>query len=299
MLTIITPSYNRAYTLSKCYETLCGQTSKNFNWLVIDDGSTDNTQELVQSWTDEGKIKIRYVKKENGGKASALNYALDYLQTPYCCVLDSDDYFTLDAVEKAISLLLSEKDNDACCGVIALRNNPDGTVIGGMKIPSEYKYATGAELMIKLNLRTEYIEFMRTDLVKQFPYPSFSGEKFIPPSYVDYKISDSRKFLVSQEQFCICEYIDDGLTKNKNSVIFKNPKGYTLIKLMSYERSESLKSKIRYGIMYNCGCILSRDKKWLKNAPYKLLTVILYPLGYIAYLKKFRKRVGNKIHAKN
>lgn len=289
MITVMTPTYNRAHTLPQCYESLCKQTSQAFLWLIIDDGSSDNTKEMVDFWIKEEKIKIKYLNKENGGKASALNMALEYLDTPYCVCLDSDDYFTEDAIKKALILLEKEKDNENCCGVIALRNNPDGSVMGGRKIPDSYKYATGVDLMLTLGLRTEYIEFMKSDLAKKFPYPVFEGERFMPPAYVDYMITDDHKFLVSQESFCVCEYIGDGLTKNKRMVIVKNSKGYTFMKRMSYERAITLKAKIKNGIMYDCGCIVGKDKDWLKNAPYKLLTVILWPVGYMAYIKRFRK----------
>ena len=102
-LTVATPTFNRAHTLPGVYESLCAQTDKNFIWLVIDDGSTDNTAQLVEGWKNENIIEIEYVAKENGGKASALNLGIGMLETPYAVCLDSDDSFYPAAVEKALA----------------------------------------------------------------------------------------------------------------------------------------------------------------------------------------------------
>src|SRR5690606_8327144 len=100
MITIFTATYNRAYTLPTLYNSLLRQINFDFEWLIIDDGSTDNTEKLVKDWsTRNNPFKIRYIKNRNGGKPRAINKAVELANTPYLFILDSDDYLTDDAVE--------------------------------------------------------------------------------------------------------------------------------------------------------------------------------------------------------
>lgn len=293
-LTIITPTYNREHTLQKLYSSLVNQTSKSFIWMVVDDGSKDNTEKLIKSLINEAKIEIKYIKKENGGKASAINLALDYLTTIYCTCLDSDDWYSEYAVEIALELLHEENLNPKCCGILAIRSNPDGTCMGGIEIPSSYKYITTDDLYNKIGFASELICFYKSEIVKQYRFPVFENEKFIPPSWFHYKLCEKYIFRTSQDTLCYCEYISDGLTMNKRKVIVNNPKGYTLIKRLSFQNSAGFKRKFKNGIMYVCGCIISKDKNCLKNSPHKAVTVICYPAAILTYYIRFYKLIKRK-----
>ena len=139
-LTVFTPSYNRAYTLHKCYESLLRQTSKDFTWLIIDDGSSDNTKELVDSWINENKIEINYIYQENQGMHGAHNTAYKNIKTELNVCIDSDDYMPDDAVKKIISFWNKNKRSDLA-GIMALDAYTDGKVIGD-KFPNELKEST-------------------------------------------------------------------------------------------------------------------------------------------------------------
>ncbi len=282
-ITVITPTYNRAYILNTVYDSLKNQTSKDFIWLIIDDGSEDNTREIVQNWINEKIIEIEYIKKENGGKASALNCALDVLKTKYAVCLDSDDYFLPDAIKSAINIMESIKHDASCCGVISLRVSPDMNVLGGQKIPEKKPYITAADVFEDYSLHTELCCFYKSELLKQFRFPEIIGEKFISPAWMQYKITEKTKFLVSQEKYCVCSYIDDGLTKNKRKVILKNPKGYTCVKRLSFENSHKLIPLIKHGIMFGYGSLLSHDNNYIKTSPHKILSVILFPISFFLY----------------
>lgn len=288
-LTIITPTYNREKTLPAVYNSLSKQTTKNFKWLVVDDGSTDGTESLIKEFTDSSDFEILYYKKENGGKARALNFALDLVETPYTVCLDSDDTFAADAVERALHLLHEEDENGNCCGIIGLRNNLDGTVMGGQEIPRSYKYITIVDIYNDCNIKSEFITFYKTEILKTCRFPEIEGEKFMPPSWVHYALCENYKFRTTWDTLCFCEYINDGLTKNKRKVVVRNPKGYTLIKKISFKYSKGLKRKFKNAIMYDCGCIIGKDKQWLSNAPYKGIALISYPLGFLAYQMRFKK----------
>lgn len=292
-LTIITPSYNRAHTLQKVYESLKRQTNQSFIWMVVDDGSIDDTEQRVQSFIDKSEIEIKYIKKENGGKASAINLALDHLVTPYSTCLDSDDWFSERAVEIVLDLLHEEDSNEKCCGVLAVRSNPDGTCMGGREIPSSYKYIKTDDLYNKIGFSSELICFYKTSIVSQYRFPVYENEKFISSSWFHYKLCENYSFRTSWNCICYCEYMKDGLTKNKRTVIVKNPNGYTLIKKISLQHSTGMKRILKNAIMFNCGTILTgKRREWISDAPHKAVVILVYPLAVGVYFIRFRKLVN-------
>ena len=129
-LTVFTPTFNRAHTLCRTYQSLCRQTCMDFNWLIIDDGSTDDTRELVSDWINVEKIKIKYVYKENGGLHTGYNKAIDVIDTELCVCIDSDDWMPDDAVEKILSFWDKNKRDDVA-GIMGLDFYADGKPIGG------------------------------------------------------------------------------------------------------------------------------------------------------------------------
>lgn len=287
-ITIITPSYNRAYTLPACYESLQAQTSTDFLWLIVDDGSSDNTKDIVSKWVSGcNKFEIKYIEKPNGGKASALNMAFELLETEYAVVLDSDDTFYPTAIESALKELEACGKDDKCCGLMPLRHNPDGTVMG-----EKGELVSGSKVtMIDIlngEYYTELVCFYKSALLKKNKFPQFPGEKFVSPQWLDFELSRNYYFIASNSKICICEYVADGLTRNKRKVIKKNPKGYTAVKAQSFEFSDSLKRIVKHGIMYDCGCIISRDKKWLQNSPRKIWSILIMPFALLVYLIRFR-----------
>ena len=291
ILTIITPTYNRASTLIKCYESLLQQTCLAFEWLIVDDGSTDNTEAIVGEWIKQtDKFNIRYVKKQNGGKASALNVAFTMLETPYVCILDSDDYLVETAVESFLKEKeLADKDN-TCCGVMAFRHNEDGTVMGGKEIPMDSGKITMIDILSQ-DINTELFCFYKTSIISKLKFPIFPGEKFVSPQWLDSELARDYYFVPSRSHYCICVYMQDGLTRNKKRVIAKNPHGYTIIKRQYFELSKSIKVMIKNGIMYDCGCIIGKDQLWYKNSPKKILSILLMPIAFVVYLLRFRKLV--------
>ena len=287
LITVATPTYNRAHTLPACYESLCEQSDKRFIWLVIDDGSTDNTEELIHTWKKENRIEIDYCKKKNGGKASALNVGIDLLKTPYAVCLDSDDTFFPETIERALMMLMKTESDPRCCGILALRNNPDGSVMGHKTIPEYLTTITAKNVFLDLNLTTELICFYKSEMLKKYRFPEFEGEKFVSPAWMQYKITEEYYYKTSWDKLCRCEYIADGLTKNKRKVIKNNPRGYTCVKKYSFDLAPTVKSRIKNGIMYDCGCLLGHDKMWLKNVRHKGWAVILMPIAAIVKWRRF------------
>lgn len=291
MVTVVTPTYNRAHTLKNCYESLKKQSCKAFKWLVIDDGSVDRTEDLVNEWIRENNINILYYKKDNGGKASALNYALDMIDTEYMVCLDSDDIFNDKAIEIAIAKLEEIRLNDRYCGILALRTSMDNNVLGGKEIPSNVKEITLIDIENKYKIRSELICFYKTSIISKFRFPKIEGEKFISPAYLEYEMSKSYKYVAVRDRICYCEYLEDGLTKNKKKIIQNNPIGYTIVKKQSFELATDAVRKIKHGVMYTCGCILSKNTYETKKYSDRVLLIICYPFGWLIYLTKFRNNI--------
>lgn len=288
-ITIVTPTYNREYTLNRCYESLCNQTNKDFLWLVIDDGSKDNTKDLIRNFQKENKIEIIYKYKKNGGKASALNLALDIIDTQYCVCLDSDEYFSNNAIDLALKYLKQIENNEGICGIIALRSDENGNVLGGKQIPQNVDNIRFIDINNKYNINSEVICFYKTNILKKFRFPTFNGENFVSPAYIQYEITKDYKFKVFRDSVIFCKYLDDGLTKNKKNVIKKNTKGYLAVKKQSFKYSKNLIKTLKHGIMYGAVSILDRDKNFIKNSPHKVLSFILYPVSYIVYKIRFKE----------
>ena len=290
MITVMTPTFNRGYILHNCYASLQRQTRRDFKWMIIDDGSNDNTEELVRAWMQEPYVDIQYIKKSNGGKASALNVGIDLLETEYAVCLDSDDIFYDNTIELALARL-STIDRDDCCGILALRHGADGHVLGGRAIPPEFRYVTAADVFLELNLRTEFICFYKSDILKRYRFPSFDGEKFVSPSWMQYEITKDHRFMTSWDKLCQCEYQKDGLTRNKRKVIAQNPRGYSCIKRFGFNLAPTLGLRIKHGIMYDCGCLIAGDKNWLVGIRHKVLAVVLLPLAWMVKVIRFDKYI--------
>lgn len=295
-ITIVTPTFNRAHTLQRVYKSLLKQkVPLDFNWLIIDDGSTDNTMEYINELIKENKIKIRYKYKKNGGKASALNFSFDYLNTKYFTILDSDDFLSDKGLLEVLKELNEIDSNENISGLYALRTNLDGTVFGGKKIPEKTKYIKPIDIPQKYKINSESIVFYKTKYVKnKIRFPSFEGENFVSPAYLDYEITKKNVFKVSDKVICYCEYLDDGLTKNKTKIIVNNPQGYRLIKKMTLEQANKPIFTIKRTIAYISGSILAGNKNVISDSPKKILTFLLYPLGYVYYFIRFKRSEKNE-----
>ena len=302
LVTIVTPTYNRARTLINCYKSLREQTSKNFLWMIIDDGSTDDTQEKVSEWILEDVIKIQYKRKENGGKVSALNFSLEFCITELWVCLDSDDIFVNNAIEIIELKYLDIKNQDNVAGLLSLRVNKFGDVIGGKRIPIDRQYSKILDLKYFDKINSETVLVFKSKIIKKYPYPIIEGEKFFPLGYIFYQIDEEYIFYVVQNTLMIGEYLGDGISSNKNSLIIKNPKGYVIAKKQSIKRAPNLYWKTRETITYISGNFLIKNMKLhniIQDSPARLLTIVLFPFGYFYYIYRFKNKVANVIMDKS
>ena len=283
ILTVFTPTYNRAYTLHKCYESLRRQTNKGFVWLIIDDGSTDNTKELVDSWLkNDNGFEIRYAYKENGGMHTGHNKAYELIDTELNVCIDSDDYMTDDAVENIISFWNKNKRDDIA-GIIGLDTYENGDVIGD-KFPDDLKESTYWDIYHKYKLKGDKKLVYRSDLTKKYTYPLFEGEKYVGLGYKYAKLDEYYKLLVMNKKLCVVEYMPDGSTKNIMKQYRNNPKGFAFIRKEDMKNPKgNITFKLKSCIHYVSSSFISRNKSFIKESPCKFLTVISIVPGFILY----------------
>jgi len=238
MISILTPTYNRAHTLPRLYKSLKQQTMKDFEWIIVDDGSTDNTKYIVEKWIKEINLfNIIYIKQKNGGKHRALNKGIPHAKYDYIYIVDSDDYLTDDAVEK-IHLWISTIDNKSkFAGVSGLRGKitDKGMIIIG-QFPSKLEFIDATNLERKSKkLLGDKAEVYRKDILLKYPFPEFEGEKFLTEAVVWNRIAaDGYKIRWFNKIICICEYLDDGLTKtDAEERRINNFNGYTCFEKMN------------------------------------------------------------------
>jgi glycosyltransferase involved in cell wall biosynthesis len=228
MITVLTPTYNRAYTLTNAYESLQCQTDYNFEWIIVDDGSTDNTEKLVSDWLNETRFSISYYRQPNGGKHRAVNFGVNKAEGDFILILDSDDTLTEDCID-FLNEHIPEVRSDQYAGLAGLKgfSGKDG-VIGGQKNDGSYVDATNIE-RVRLHLDGDKAEAYKTSIMKKYPFPEFKGEKFLAEGASWNRIAlDGYKIRWYNHVIYKCEYLEDGLTKNKTSeALLNNFKGYT------------------------------------------------------------------------
>lgn len=286
-VTIFTPSYNRAYTLVNLYESLVNQTSKEFTWLIVDDGSDDNTYELVKEWIKEAKINIKYIYQINSGKHVAHNNGVCNCETEYFFCVDSDDYLLENAVQD-ILYDIKRINNIDIAGIVSLKLNESRKPVGTF-FPKDIRYSNLSDLYEKYKFRGDTALIFKTSVLKQYPFPLIKGEKFIGEEYIYSQIDAKYKLYISEKSYYICQYLEDGYTANMFKLIAQNPKGYMILKKMKLAMSKSVRVKYKAAALYIVGCWLSKQRSIIKSSPNKTITILAVPLALIVYWIRFRR----------
>ena len=285
-LTVFTPTYNRAHTLKRLYRSLCSQTCQDFEWLIIDDGSTDGTAVLVQGFIDEGRIPIRYIYKENGGLYTGYNTAYANIETELNVCIDSDDAMPENAVD-IILRTWKEKGSERFGGMIGLDSYMDsGKPIGGL-FPEYLKECWLLDLYTKRIHRGDSKQVMRTDLMKQVaPMVGFPGEKNFNPIYLLLQVCDDYPLLVVNEQLCLVEYQqNDSMSRNIWRQYQDSPRSFAQLRRLEMTlRRNTPCNRFRSAVHYVAECLLARDRDWLMDSPRKALTLCGFLPGLLLSL---------------
>mgnify|MGYP001316323078 CR=1 FL=1 len=296
-ITVFTPTYNRAYIIENAFRSLLRQTVKDFEWIVVDDGSTDNTEDLFSKWIDsDNGFPIIYKKVPNGGKMRAVNNGLSLARGELFLNLDSDDYLTDNAIERILkweATIQNRKDRFA--GVAGLRCHFDGSIIG-TTFKGEYVDVSVIERE-KHGITGDRVEVFYTELFRRHPFPEFDGEKFISEGVNWMEICNDGKRVLRwfNEPVYLCEYREDGYSANSFELSARNPKGL----LHNIHRTTELAhlkyiAKLRlWHKYYLVGEVNNYTKRKIKDdLGLKIFDFIILCMGH--YLKKTQKLVSNE-----
>lgn len=250
MISIITATYNRRNTIGRLYKSLLEQTNKNFQWIVVDDGSTDNTKELIEEYIKENKINIIYRYKENGGKHTAVNVGLKFAEGNMITFVDSDDYMTPQAVEFYESNYEKIKDKDDFMGISGIKVYENGQVIGHSQEKSIE--ATYFDFRYKMNIDGDRAEAFKREELINYSFPEFQGEKFVTEALLYNRVcSSNKKIIWGTEAVVVCEYCEDGLTAQGLNLFLKSWNGYSLyVKEFAMHKEIPLKKRARLFLAY-------------------------------------------------
>lgn len=300
LITVFTPTYNRAYKLRDLFDSLMQQTVKNFEWLIIDDGSSDNTKEIVDSFNTENKFNIRYMYKNNEGKQIAMNEAADLAMGNWIFIVDSDDILKPYAVEKVIHYCMQIQNDEQFAGVAGLRGRKNGEVWSTSDISkvrktnnlihnSEYIDATAIEYRYKHKIQGDRAEVIRTSLLKKYQFPKIVGENFIPEGYLWLKLaSDGYKFRWFNQVIYITEYLNDGLTQNGRTLAKKNCKSHSMMdNLITSIREIPIKDRLISAVNYYRYGLYSgaRLKILFKESKARYLSIVAIPAAFLFKIK--------------
>lgn len=284
-LTILTTSYNRAKLLSKLYASLIKQTLHDFEWLIIDDGSNDNTKEYVAS-LPQNPFPIRYYYKENGGKCRAINFAHDKIQGQYVFFVDSDDVLTADAVE-VILKDWQRYDQESNIAVLSYkRGGRDGRSISEEVRGADYYLDDDIHYRVNQGVGGDRAETLRTDILRKYPFPEFVNEKFMSEGWLWNNIAKKYKTVYRMYTVYICEYLAGGLTKSGRVLRMKSPQGMMENCKSFFQKDTCIKIQLKEMLLYCVYALCSPNKLLddIKNSgrPWKI--AVIMPLGFGLYL---------------
>lgn len=279
-LTVFTPTYNRAHLLPRLYESLKRQTSKDFAWLIIDDGSSDHTKKVVQDFIAENLLDIKYVFQENQGMHGAHNTAYRNISTVLNTCIDSDDLMP----ENAVELILNKWktiDQNKYSGIVGLDSDLDGNLIG---TKFKEQYTTLEDFYLQGGKGDKKLVY-RTDVMNSYPeYPLFKGEKYVGLGYKYLLADQDYKLATLNEVLALVDYQKGGSTNNMFRQYYKNPKGFAFFRKEQMKYSKSKKRVFLDAIHYVSSSLLSSNSNFLKESPSKLFTLLAIPLGLVLYV---------------
>lgn len=284
-ITIFTPTYNRAYNLKNVYDSIIAQTYKDFEWIVVDDGSSDNTQQLINSFQEENKIQIKYFYQKNSGKHFAINSGVSLAEGELFVILDSDDKLpenSLSLIAENYKKIENIKEVGGVCGRKAYF---DGSVVGNSNGINEI-ITDSLEIRYKHHITGDLAEVFKTEVLKEINFPEISNEKFCPEALVWNRISKKYKLFFFDQIVYNCEYLPDGLTSKIVKIRMTSP----IASMLTYSELESYNIPFVQKIKANINFWrFSFNSNYSFSKKLKMVSVVNsffgLPLGFVLYLK--------------
>lgn len=284
-VSIVTPTYNRELFLLKLFSSLNRQSNKNFEWIVVDDGSEDNTEKIIEQCKNNYTFNVIYIKQNNAGKHIALNNGIKKCSGELTFIVDSDDYLTDDAVE---TILKDWKKfyKQNICGLSYLRGFSETKVIGDF-YNENYIYANFIDYRINKNIKGDKAEVWKTDILMKFPFPRFDNEKFLGEACIWVEMAKDFDMVFINNIIYICNYLENGLTDSGRAMRIRCPLGGMYHALTFMDKRICLKIRIKNSLLYSCYGFFAHKSVLdiIKNSKYKLLTILGVPFGYVLYIK--------------
>lgn len=290
-VTVLTPTYNRSEYLEKLYTSLLQQSNKNFIWLIIDDGSNDNTENVVKGWQEEASITIEYRRKENGGKHRALNFAYALINTPLTFIVDSDDYLTRDAIEIIEDKYRIYGQEADLCGFSFLRAKEDGSYLSSSGVKEDGLKENFSQCRINRHITGDMAEVWFTHCLREYPFPEFEGEKFLGEDIIWLQMSVRYKIRFFNDVIYISDYMPQGLTSKRRQHNIRSPRG--CIARAEVYLSSDIKTRYKikpmlqyfiYGRFSGAGFIRQLKRVWTKHKFLSLICLIPSMLLYESFV---------------
>ena len=292
LITIFTPTYNRAHMLPKLFESLCRQKYRDFEWVVVDDGSKDNTEEVVKtqlfanSSASQSQFPIRYFYQENGGKHRAINRGVKEARGELFFIVDSDDWLPEDALAIVAEEYAKIKDDKMVAGVAGLDCYDKGGIVGS-GLPKETINCNAIDIRLKHHVTGDLKEVFRTSVLREFPFPEIEGERFCPEQLVWFRIAQKYKLHYFNRPIYIAAYQEQGITAGIVKARMNSP----IASMMCYQElngydvsfSQKMKAAINYCRFRLCG----KENKRIPHLPWWWNWVM--PLGWLMHLNDKRK----------
>lgn len=302
LFTILIPTYNRAHLLPRAFESIEQQTLTDFEVIIVDDGSNDGTNTLVEKWAAKQPFPVRYLHQENQGKPAAYNTALPYLKGYFTIVLDSDDMMAKDALatihRRWLEIPDKQKINTAGVeGLCAHFNRNDE--IAGDRFPENIMDSNYIETRYRFRVSGDKSLALRTEITKAYPFPVFEGEKHMRESVIWCRMSHDYQFRCVNDIILYVEYQEDGLSAQPFQRRMSSPKSFRLAMMEHLndhcehctfrEKYRFMNKYIRYS--FHGGYSLSEQ---LDDIKHKALWCLALPKGIIAHLYDKIKLHRNK-----
>lgn len=279
-ITVFTPTYNRAGLLPRLYESLVAQTNYDFEWLIVDDGSVDDTRQVVEQFCQTSAFPIRYYYKENGGKHTAYNMAVEKAEGLWFVCLDSDDMLPPNAVERMCREIgRCEEIN----GLVAYKSDLTGKLICS-ELPQDVPAMKIYELGLRYQCGGDYVFAYETAMARRFPFPVFEGERFSPEGIMLDMLGMECNVAVVREVLMRCEYQEGGYSDQAYKLIRENPCAYAQCFMQKIDLSLKLKDRVMYAGRYHCYRLFAGKRSCKYNGCHKVTTMLCMPIGWLFWL---------------
>lgn len=288
LISVFTPTYNRKHTLERLYNSLISQTSKDFEWIIVDDGSTDGTEELIASFLKKGVIKINYIKQINKGKHIAINYGLKNAEGNYFFVLDSDDYLLPNAIHE-VEVLINKIDRDKSIAGFTFIRSGENIDINNIPQIGKEVISEDKKFSYQWGFTGEMTFCIKTEIHKEFLYPETEGEKFCPESLVFKRIAKKYKFLFYIKVLALGNYLPDGLTSKYWQLIMNSPKNSMLFYSELINYVDTFDKKYDAAQTYLKIALASKESKIRTLSKINIFYTMIF----------FLEKLGKKLRIKN